>query len=214
MKRAALLALTLAFATAGASPGDDDPWAALAAVRTALLAAGPTESPFVQTFVPAGFSRGEEESGRLALALPDCLRWDYLEPYPKSFLLCGEEAWAWNPADRTGRRYPVDRTAEPALDLVLLSLEQLRARYEAKATPGGEGRLTVDLAPRAEGAGGAAPPPFASAQLVVDVRSARLVEVATTDREGNRTRFVLSESRPLAQVGTFSPPEGIVWSED
>src|SRR3954471_2172584 len=98
MKRAILLLSTLGLlAGAGRAAAQEvDPWAALKTVRQSLVDAGPTGASFVQTYIPSGFSSGEKESGKLALALPDCLRWDYTAPYPKSFLICGGVLHAWN----------------------------------------------------------------------------------------------------------------------
>jgi outer membrane lipoprotein-sorting protein len=215
MKRAAaalaamLLALAAPFAQgaeAATDPAAPDPWQTLERVRAALIAAGPTAAEFVQTYVPAGFATGEEERGRLALALPDCLRWDYAEPYPKSFLLCGNEAFYWNPEDGTGRRYAIEREREPGLDLLLLGVEELRGRYDAAAAAE-DGRIAVTLTPRRELV------ELAGARLVVDAGSLRLVEVAYTDREGGRSRFLLSGHGPLGEDGRFSPPEGIVWQD-
>ena len=102
----AFLAVLVVLAVAAGVDAQDaaDPWATLQGVRTSLVEAGPTGAAFVQTYVPAGFTSGEQESGTLALALPDCLRWDYQKPYPKSFLLCGGIAHSWNPEDKSGRR--------------------------------------------------------------------------------------------------------------
>ncbi len=72
-----------------------DSWAVLSGVRQSLVEAGPTEASFTQTYIPAGFSSGEKETGRMSLSLPDCLRWDYQDPYPKGFLLCGEVVHTW-----------------------------------------------------------------------------------------------------------------------
>lgn len=210
---ALLAALAASTAPASAAPASaaeaaaHDPWQTLERVRTDLIASGPAGAEFVQTYVPAGFSTGEEERGRLALALPDCLRWDYAEPYPKSFLLCGEEAFYWNPEDGTGRRYSIDREAEPGLDLLLLGLEELRGRYEAQAESA-DGRVAVTLTPKQEMV------ELAGARMVVDEESKRLVEVSYTDREGGRSRFVLTGYRPIAEDGLFSPPEGITWETD
>lgn len=191
----------------GAAAEAPDPWQTLERVREALIAAGPSASEFVQTYVPAGFSSGEEEHGRLSLSLPDCLRWDYAEPYPKSFLLCGDEAFYWNPEDGTGRRYDVDREREPGLDLLLLGIGKLRERYRAAAEQAGE-RVIVTLEPLAERV------ELADARMVIDAESGRLLEVAYTDREGGRSRFVLTGHGPLGEDGLFSPPDGIDWQQE
>lgn len=206
----------------GSSTGDTS-WRALTTVRDSLVAAGPTRVSFTQTYVPAGFSSGEEESGTLFLQLPDCLRWDYVEPYPKIFLLCGDEAWYWNPEDGTGRHYSVDRREEPGLDLVLLGVDQLRQRYRLRQAAPGDGgtaggelddpdTLTLHLEPVDPQS------QLTSATLVVDRARDRLRELAYTDQEGNRTRFRLAEYRPLAEAATgedvFQPPRDIPWTEE
>lgn len=218
--RFAPLGLALLAAVGPALPAaaaEADPWTTLTDVRRSLIAAGPSQADFVQTFIPSGFPSGDEEHGRIALALPDCLRWDYAEPYPKSFLLCGAEAFYWNSADGTGRRYEIERESEPGLDLLLLGVEDLQRRYSAQAESvaagaagegGGAASVVITLAPLAEMV------ELTDARLVVDAASSRLVEIAYTNREGDRSRFVLSGYGPLERDGLFSPPEGIVWQDD
>lgn len=188
-----------------------DPWKVLQGVRQSLVDAGPTGATFTQTYVPAGFSSGDSESGRLALALPDCLRWDYQDPYPKGFLLCGGVAHSWNPQDKTGRRYRIDRRNEPGLDLLLLGVDDLKNRYRATTRPLDAGRLAVDLAPL-PGKGKPAEE-LADASLTVDGPARRLVEVSYHDREGNLTRFVIKDYKGLPRQGQFSPPTGIRWED-
>lgn len=186
----------------------DDAWTTLDAVRDSLTEAGPTEAEFVQTFVPAGFSTGETESGVLAVHLPDCLRFDYEEPYPKSFLLCGDTAHYWNRDDRAGRRYAVDRRAEPGLDLVLLGLEQLRERYRLQSGAAEDGIEIVTL--EALGDEG----DLRSATFRVDPEARRLVGLSYDDREGNVTRFEITGYRALDDADRFEPPSGIEWREE
>ncbi|MEE8367070.1 MAG: hypothetical protein V3S30_02015, partial [Thermoanaerobaculia bacterium] len=47
-----------------------DPWAVLEQLGTHLSSA-PIELDFVQTFIPMGFTSGDQESGIMALMLPD-----------------------------------------------------------------------------------------------------------------------------------------------
>jgi outer membrane lipoprotein-sorting protein len=205
---AAALALPVsapAATTAQAAPLD--PWGVLAGVRQSLVASGPTGAEFVQVYIPAGFTSGEKESGKLALALPDCLRWDYTEPYPKGFLLCGGVVHTWNPEDKTGRRYAVDRQNEPGLDLLLLGVDDLKNRYRASTRDAGQGRIEVALVPKEKLA------ELTDASFVVDQEQQRLVQVAYHDREGNLTRFEIKSYRGLPRQGQFSPPAGIRWEE-
>lgn len=209
MKRTTLCLFALALVFGGALPAaaQDDPWAVLASVRQSLVEAGPTGARFVQTYIPAGFSSGEKESGQLALQLPDCLRWDYTEPYPKGFLLCGGVVHAWNPEDQSGRRYRVDRKNEPGLDLLLLGVDDLKNRYRAAAKAGEAGKVEVQLTPKGKVA------ELADASLTVDTGTKRLVAVSYHDKEGNLTRFEINGYESLPRQGRFSPPTGIRWEE-
>ncbi|HET9228655.1 MAG TPA: outer membrane lipoprotein carrier protein LolA [Thermoanaerobaculia bacterium] len=185
----------------------NDPWAVLSGVRQSLVEAGPTEASFTQTYIPAGFSSGEKETGRMFLALPDCMRWDYKDPYPKSFLLCGGVAHSWNEEDKSGRRYRIDRRNEPGLDLLLLGLDTLKTRYRAEAKTLEGGRVQVNLIPKEKLA------ELTDAALTVDPAKQRLVAVSYHDREGNLTRFEIKDYRDLPRRGQFSPPAGIKWEE-
>lgn len=212
MKTTPLL-LSCLLLLAGALPSsaeDASAWSVLDDARKSLAASGPERAAFVQTYVPAGFSTGEEESGSLAFRLPDCLRWDYSEPYPKSFLLCGERVYSWNSEDRRGQAADVDRASQPGLDLLLLPVEDLTERYDAVAEPEEGGRVAIHLEPRAEMAGRTE---LTDAVLVVDTRTSRLVEVSYQDQEGNRTTFRISGYEALAERGVFEPPDGISWEE-
>ncbi len=204
----ALLALP---ALAGTPARAQDAWSLLEETRGALAAAGPLEADFTQSYVPAGFTTGERERGRLALALPDCLRWDYAEPYPKVFLLCEGQVRAWSPGERSGRVYALDREDEPGLDLLLLGVDRLRARYRARREPAEGGRVRVTLEPvasRTEAGSG-----LRDAALLVDPAARRVVEVSYHDDEGNFTRFEIERYRPLRAADAFTPPAGLAWEE-
>lgn len=202
-------ALLLLLAALPLAAEGNDPWATLDAVRKSLAAAGPEGARFVQTYVPAGFSSGESEQGSLALQLPDCLRWDYEQPYPKAFLICGARVFSWNPEDRRGQRGWVEREKEPGLDLLLLPANALAERYLARTEPRASGRVAILLTPK-DGHGGAS---LKEATLIVDLAAARLVELGYSDLEGNRTRFEISGYHALADPGKFVPPEGVVWED-
>lgn len=201
-------ALSISVAAAPAPAAAQEPWTLLETVRASVAEAGPMSARFVQTYVPAGFSSGEKESGELAIALPDCLRFDYQEPYQKSFLLCGDTAHYWNRDDKTGRRYAVDRSQEPGLDLVLLGQGDLETRYEAVAKGAGDGRTAVTLTPKGERR------ELASATLTIDRGSRRLVELSYSDLEGNRTHFTITGYRAIRDGARFQPPKGIEWREE
>lgn len=202
-----ILAMTAAFAALAQTPKESDPWSLLDGVRDSLVESGPTGATFTQTYIPAGFSSGEKEAGRLALALPDCLRWDYAEPYPKSFLLCGGVAHSWNPQDKSGRRYRVDRKNEPGLDLLLLGVDDLKGRYQATSRAVDGGRIEIALSPKGKVA------ELSDATFTIDPQAQRIVQIAYHDREGNLTRFEIGGYQGLPRQGQFSPPSGISWED-
>ena len=201
-------------AHAGSARADDAAWDELARAREALAEA-PLEAGFVQTYVPAGFSTGDREQGRLFLALPGCLRWDYEEPYPRSYLLCARTVWVWSPDETVGDRYLSVSREEAGLDFLLLSVERLRERYEATLGEDAEGEvriaLTVPDARRSVVSEGAAETAFTEAEIVLDAASRRPVRLAYTDREGNETSFELGGYRSLDGTGVFEPPSDIQW---
>jgi outer membrane lipoprotein-sorting protein len=200
------LLAALALAALPALAQDADPWMTLKSVRQSLVDAGPTGASFVQTFTAAGFSAGDQESGRLALSLPDCMRWDYTNPFPKSFLLCGGTVHAWNEGDQTGHRYRVDRKNEPGLDLLLLGVDELKSRYQATARTVQDGKVEIALVPKKKDVA-----TLTDATLTVDPGSHRVVAVGYHDREGNLTRFEITGYQDLSRQGQFSPPGTLRW---
>jgi outer membrane lipoprotein-sorting protein len=209
--RRSSLALSTALTLLGSLPAaaqGTDPWTTLEKVRQSLVEAGPTSASFVQTFIAAGFSSGDRESGRIALALPDCMRWDYLSPFPKSFLLCGGTVHAWNEGDQTGHRYRVDRKNEPGLDLLLLGVDELKERYQATQKTVEGGRIEIALLPQEKKLA-----ELKDATLTVDPASLRVVAVSYHDSEGNLTKFEISGYQELSRPGSFSPPASLRWVE-
>jgi hypothetical protein len=195
-----------AAATAHAG-GDEDPWRVLAALRAELTQAGPLTARFVQTFVATGFDEGDEEAGGLAMSLPRCLRWDYGEPFPKSFLLCDLTSYYWNPGETSGQRYPIEDEEAPGLDFFLRTPDELEARYEAHLAALERGLVRIDLVPRE---------PIhevVALHLLVEVESNRLRELSYEDADGNRTRFELFDYAPGADAALFEPPAGMQWEE-
>ncbi|HEX4960943.1 MAG TPA: outer-membrane lipoprotein carrier protein LolA, partial [Thermoanaerobaculia bacterium] len=140
-----------------------------------------------------------------------CLRWDYTEPYPKSFLICGGVLHTWNEEDKTGRRYRVDRKNEPGLDLLLLGVDELKERYKASGQSVAGGRVEIALSPKEKEKG--KPAALADATLTVDPATKRVTGIAYHDREGNLTRFDVSGYQDLPRQGRFTPPAGIKWEE-
>jgi len=213
MRRRLLIATLVLLAAGGparglAGPSGDpvDPWQALAQLRLHLAASGALVGDFVQTFVPAGFASGEEESGRVALAIPDCLRWDYLTPYRKSYLLCGPWLHSWVEGEPRGQRVHVDLREQSGLDLLLLPVGELMRRYRASARTE-RGEIVVELEPTD------AARALERVTIAFDPASQRPTALAYGDREGNATRFRFLGFRSIEDPDLFSPPGELEWTE-
>ena len=214
------LAVALSLGAAGAEDSEtrfEAAWAHVAAVRAGLAEASPLTAEFVQSYTPSGFSVADEESGTLAMnlgrageAASDCVRWDYEEPFPKGFLLCDRVAWTWNPGETSGRRQLVGRADSFGLDLLRLSVDQLRGSYRATVVAQEAGRMEVRLVPD-----GPAAAEIRDASLEIDAAAGTLLALSYHDVEGNLTRFALGEYRPVAEPGVvFTPPTGLTWLEE
>ena len=185
-----------------------NPWELLEDLRASLMDAGPITGSFQQTYVPAGFSDGDVESGQLSLWLPKCLRWNYQEPQAKHFLLCEDQVWFWNDLEEGGRHYSIQPEKEPGLDLLLVEVAKLKERYVAESSRLDDGTFQIRWA-TPEGAG----EPF-HATIKIDPVSDRVVGLEYTDGEGNLTRFKLGGYQTLAHTGLFQPPQDVEWIDE
>ncbi len=194
----------------------DAPWALLVEARDQLRERSPLVAGFSQTFVPSGFSVGDSESGALYLDLPRCLRFEYLEPFPKNFLLCGDWVYAWNPGEPSGRRYLTAEGEGEGLDLLRLDVDALRKRYRARIGARAAGDDDGD------GDGNSKFLALSPIGSVDEIRSATLElgplrsvlrSLSYEDEGGNRTRFEITDYRPLDERTAFRPPE-LEWLQD
>lgn len=201
----ALAFLGAAQVTAAATP--IDPWEALKELRLHLAASGDLAAEFTQSYVPAGFASGDEERGEVRLALPDCLRWDYADPYPKSYLLCGSRLHSWVRGEPQGQKLFVDAEDQAGLDLLLLPIADLGSRYEATAAAVAGGRIAVTLKPSRPEVR------LAEATFELDPSTQRPTALSYRDRDGNTTRFRFGEFRLIDEPAAFTPPPTLEWKE-
>lgn len=182
-------------------------WEVLDGLRNELSAGPPLEARFDQSFVPSGFSTGDVESGSLFLDLPRCLRFDYLEPFPKSFLLCGDWIYTWNPGEASGRRYLLEESDADGLDLLRLDVDSLRRRYRARVVSESTQGIGIELTPL-EAAG-----EIRSATLELAPGGRELRALAYRDAGGDQTRFEIGSARDLDDRAAFQPPQ-LEWLHD
>jgi outer membrane lipoprotein-sorting protein len=199
--------LVLAVLISGPAGAGDSPWQSIETFRKNLAQRSPFTAAFVQTYLPEGFSTGEKEAGRMALHLPDCLRWDYGEPYPKSFILCGNVIHYWNGGEKEGHIEEIEAKREPGLDLLLVPVDELQRRYTATEKRAPQG-VTVTLRPTERNEF------VVEATLEIDAKLDRLRALRYVDPEGNRTEFAISDYQPGVKSGTFNPPKDVKWLDE
>jgi hypothetical protein len=185
----------------------DSAWEALTRFRAALEEQDRFTADFRQSYLPAGFSTPELESGSLAADLPECLRWDYDQPFPKSFLLCRGTLWYWSPGESRGERHPIDDRDAPGLDFLLLDLAELRQRYSAELETLGDGGLRLTLRPRRPTA------ELVEAAVELAPGGEQLRTLLYLDAEGNESRFELDRWQRGSDPESFDPPENVQWDE-
>ncbi len=200
------LSLCAVLALSPLSASDANPWTALESLRGSLRAQSPLQADFTQTYTPAGFTEGETEQGRVALSLPHCLRWDYAEPFAKSFLLCGDTAWFWNPGEPKGHRYPVRNEEAPGFDFFLMETDELQLRYNATSRQTARG-LEIELLPIEP------TDEVVKAHVVIDPKSYTVKSLGYEDAEGSTTLFALGDYSQGAEVGRFTAPADIEWED-
>ena len=196
----------VAFPTLSAGESVVDPWSQLQALKDRLTGEV-VSADFVQTFLPAGFSAGDEEAGVMHLSVPDCLRWDYQQPYPKTYLVCGQEAYTWNAGEPQGRRFLLESESEPGLDFLRLRIENLESRYSAETEAIDADLLKIVFTPLDPDHS------LARAAVILDTRTHLLSRLTYQDLEGNQTRFDVSNYRPIAGPPPFDLPQHIEWLE-
>lgn len=189
----------------GSEPADAWNW--LQSVRDGLSTT-PSSAAFIQTFRPAGFDSGDRESGSLYISLPACVRWDYKVPLAKSFLLCGDTVYMWNVGESTGRKHEIRVAEQPGLDLMTLQVDLLRNRYDAVVTTSGPERVELTLSPKALDT------ELASATMVIEPVTERPITIEYLDRQGNLTRFELTDYLPVGESNRFEPPPDIEWLDN
>lgn len=202
--------LTLALGAAGLAPqahADERSWSALSTLRTTLEARSPVAVDFTQTLILAGSEPedGESESGRLAINLPACLRWDYLGDFEQSYLLCDAEGYYWNPGETVGTLFSLDGQEEvPGLDFFLQDTAVLKQRYQA-TSEASDGEITIDLVPNSP------TDDVVALRLVIDQSTGLLRSMSYDDVDGTTSLFVLRDYRAHKEPTSFTPPAGITW---
>lgn len=203
------IALLLVLFTAGIVLADEgsttaNPWTVLMEVR-AQLGKNAQQAEFRHEFRAPGWDALDEETGKLNIELPFCLRLEYDEPDPKNFLLCGHDFYFWHQGAKKGQLFDVQAERNNGLDLLMLSLDQLQDRYEAHLDEK-PAEFTLTLSPLEATAG------IQQGELVIVRESMKLKSLSYLTEDGGHNRYVFNQWKE-ASSPSFEPPTQITWEQ-
>ena len=161
---------------------------------------------FTETYNGMGMQRSE--SGTLLIAKPDRMKWNYMQPPGKVFVVNGKYGYSYTPGDAQAERYPAKQLedfrsplrfllghTQIQKELTNLTMIAAGSGYQLRGVPRGmEQRVSevqLDVAPDG----------------TIDSIRWRETDGATTE-----FRLTGEESNPALPAGTFSfqPPAGVV----
>ena len=192
------------FAPAFADAGLDR---AVRGLQTWLDGTRTLEGRFRQSLLSAALGAGVEERGRILIAKPGHLRWDYLDPERKTAIVDGDRTLLYLPEDRQLIRGRISREHAILPDL-LAGGGRVSDLFEVSSagTEGAGAGVKLRLRPRA-GDG-----TIEEATLGLDARTFAIVEAEVLDAAGNRMLFRFEGWKRNGRIpeGTFAfePPAG------
>jgi len=164
------------------------------------------KAAFTESYAGLGVQR--TESGELLLSKPGKMRWDYISPPGKVFLLDGKYAWFYAPGDSQVQRIPAKELDDLRSPLrFLLGHTSLEKEMNGLSlASGSNGEFVLSGVPKGQ------ENRISKISLTVTPAGAITgIEVEETD--GATTRFVFSSEQPDAAVAPktfqFTPPPGV-----
>jgi outer membrane lipoprotein carrier protein len=166
---------------------------------------------FTQKYTLTMLRRTQESKGTVAFKKPGLMRWDYLAPTPKSFVVDGKSLWLHQPADKNAF---VNACFQQSSDLVapiafMWGAGKIKDQFDVSWFDGTFGDASdphLLLTPKVASAA------FAKLILVVDAKTSRVKQSIVVDQSGNVNQFIFSDAKfntkPKDATFTFTPPAG------
>lgn len=196
--RVSLTALFVAFVASGASAST------ASELRDALMKSAGHRADFSQEFTAKGFSKPRVETGSVVIGKLPNMRWSYESPEVKTFVFDGRTSWFWAKEDNQVLVHEVGAEESASLPFVFLTNTEWLEQNYVISQESRQGSKVVKLAPKMRGL-------VSEIEIEVDRRSGYVRELSWVDDAGNRTRFRLSNYRPVrvaASTFSFDPPPG------
>jgi outer membrane lipoprotein carrier protein len=163
---------------------------------------------FEQEYEMANLGRSQTSKGRVAFQRPGRIRFDYLEPLPKTFSVDGSTLWVFQPQDGQAL---VDRCFKAdglTASLVFLGGSgKISQQFDVTEAPADESHHGLKLTPKA------AQNAYKSITLWVDRKTFEVSRTVVEDPSGNPNAFTFVDVKRNKGVKkdqvVFSPPSGV-----
>ncbi len=151
---------------------------------------------FRQDYLYKTFGRTVTSTGTVAFKKPAQMRWDYLTPTKRSFVLSGEKVYAWDPAAQTLTKGALPASQLSSSVTFLWGRGHLLEEFTIArvACPDCQGVLLV-LTPRKTETR------FRELRLELDPKTAQVRRSVVVDPDGSENSIVFSDLRTNTGVG-------------
>jgi outer membrane lipoprotein carrier protein len=138
------------------------------------------KSEFTQEYLYKAFKRKQVSSGTVAFLKPGLMRWEYLLPEPKTFVLAGDKVYAYDPGAKLLTRSAIGTNQLSTSVTFLFGVGKLADEFSIakKACTGCSGTL-LELTPWTND------PRFKKVLLEVDSQTAQVLKSTVIDPDGS-----------------------------
>jgi outer membrane lipoprotein carrier protein len=164
------------------------------------------KAAFTESYAGLGVQR--TESGQLLLSKPGKMRWDYISPPGKIFLLDGKYAWFYAPGDSQVQRIPAKELDDLRSPLrFLLGHTNLEKELDGLTlAPAGNGEFVLSGVPKGQ--------ENRVSRLSLTVTAEGVIAgIDVEETDGATTKFTFGAEQPNPAIApktfNFTPPPGV-----
>lgn len=162
---------------------------------------------FQQVYAYKTFKRKQTSSGTVTFKKPGLMRWEYLKPEPRTFVLAGDKIYAHDPEAKLLTRAAIDTSQLSASVTFLFGKGNLLDEFDISkvACSSCKGTL-LELIPKKPD------PRFRKVQLEVDPQSAQVISSTVVDPDGSENKITFLNLKTNVGVNEdhfkLAPPAG------
>lgn len=173
------------------------------------------QASFTQKFTYTLLRRTQESKGTVQFKKPGRMRWDYLKPNPKSFIVDGKSLWIYQPENRAALVNPCFQQDGLSASVAFLWGDgRVDEQFDVSRFAGRFGDAQdehLELVPKTPNS------VFTKLILVLDPKSFRVKQSVVIDAQGNVNQFIFENAKfnqgAAADAFAFAPPKDTVITE-